>query len=112
MEIEGWYAFWYYFYMASPTIKKPSDLRENLYQTLEKVCEGEKFIIPTKHGDVILMKKSEHDLLEEEQELLKDFEEPINFDELTDHETVFKEFEKRHGLNSENLVVKKSRQRS
>lgn len=98
--------------MASPTIKKPSDLRENLYQTLEKVCEGEKFIIPTKHGDVILMKKSEHDLLEEEQELLKEFEEPINFDELTDTETVFRELDRKFGFKREKRVVEKSKKRS
>ena len=98
--------------MALPKTKKPSDLRENLYTTLERVCEGEKFIIPTKNGEVILMKKVEHDLLMEELDLLKDFEEPINFDELTDHETVFREFEKRHGLDSETLLVKKSRQGS
>ena len=98
--------------MALPKIKKPSDLRENLYSTLEEVCAGEQFIIPTKNGEVILMKKEEYELLIDEQELLKDFEEPINFDELTDHETVFKEFEKRHGLDSEALLVKKSRSRS
>ena len=97
--------------MALPKTKKPSDLRENLYGTLEKVCEGEKFIIPTKNGEVILMKKVEYDLLNFERELLKDFDEPINFDELTDTETVFKNFEKRHGVNSEALLVKKSGKR-
>jgi len=112
IQIGNWYAFWYYWSMALPKIKKPSDLRENLYTTLEQVCEGEKFIIPTKNGDVILMKKVEYELLIDEQELLKDFEEPIHFNELIEAETVFKNFEKKHGLNSETLLVKKSRQRS
>jgi len=95
--------------MALPQIKKPSDLRENLYTTLEKVCEGEKFIIPTKNGEVILMKKKEHDLLMEELDLLKDFEEPINFDELTDHKTVFEELDRKFGFNREDTMVKKSK---
>ncbi len=98
--------------MALPKTKKPSDLRENLYSTLEQVCEGEKFIISTKHGEVVLMKKAEYDLLTEEMEMLKDFEEPIQFDELIEHESVFNEFEKRHGLSSETLLDKKSRTRS
>ena len=98
--------------MALPQIKKPSDLRENLYTTLEKVCEGEKFIIPTKNGEVILMKKKEHDLLMEELDLLKDFEEPINFDELTDTETVFKELDRKFGFNREKPVVDKSKKGS
>ena len=95
--------------MALPKTKKPSDLRENLYTTLEQVCEGEKFIIPTKHGEVILMKKTEHDLLMEELDLLKDFEEPINFDELTDTETVFKELDRKFGFNREKPLVDKSK---
>ena len=95
--------------MALPKTKKPSDLRENLYTTLEQVCEGEKFIIPTKHGEVILMKKTEHDLLMEELDLLNDFEEPINFDELTDTETVFKELDRKFGFNREKPLVDKSK---
>ena len=95
--------------MALPNIKKPSDLRENLYGTFEQVCEGEKFIIPTKNGEVILMKKAEYDLLNFEMELLEVFDEPINFDELTDHETVFKELDRKFGFNRENTVVKKGR---
>jgi PHD/YefM family antitoxin component YafN of YafNO toxin-antitoxin module len=98
--------------MALPKTKKPSDLRENLYVTLEQVCEGEKFIIPTKHGEVILMKKAEYDLLAEEMELLDAFDEPINFDELTDTETVFKELDRKFGFNSEKPVVEKSKKRS
>ena len=95
--------------MASPTVKKPSDLRENLYTTLEQVCEGEKFVIPTKNGEVILMKKAEHDLHILELDLLKDFEEPINFDELEDTETVFRNLDRKYGFNSEKPVVKKSK---
>lgn len=98
--------------MGLPKIKKPSDLRENLYATLEEVCNGEKFVIPTKHGEVILMKKAEHDLLIDEMELLQEFEEPINFDELTDTETVFKELDRKHGFNSEKSVVIKGKKGS
>lgn len=112
MIFDDWYVFWYYLSMASPKIKKPSELRENLYTTLEQVCEGEKFIIPTKHGEVILMRKSEHDLLEEELDLLKEFEEPINFDELTDTETVFRELDRKFGFKREKPVVDKSKKGS
>ena len=95
--------------MALPKIKKPSDLRENLYSTLEEVCDGETFVVPTKHGEVIIMKKEEYDLHLLEMDLLKDFEEPINFDELIDTETVFKNLERKYGLSGEKPVVKKSR---
>ncbi len=47
-------------------------------------------------------KSSEKLSYAEEMELLKEFEEPINFDELTDSETVFKELEKKYGLKVQN----------
>ena len=98
--------------MGLPKIKKPSELRDTLYGTLESVCEGERFIIPTKNGEVVLIPKAEYDLLVDDLALLKEFEEPLVASQLVDHHSVWKKMEKRFGFQNEDKVDKKSRKQS
>ena len=98
--------------MGLPKIKKPSELREQLYGTLDSVCDGERFIIPTKNGEVVLIQKTEYDLLIDDLELLKEFDEPIVTSQLVDHYSVWTKIEKRFDFKNENKVDKKGRKQS
>ena len=84
-------------------------MRDQLYGTLEQVCEGERYLIPTKNGEVMLIQKAEYDLLVDDLELLKEFEDPIQVDRLIDQDVLWKKMEKRFGFTRENPLDKKSR---
>ena len=56
---------------ALPKIKKPSDLRENLFETLEQNANGQTFLIPHKKGNAVLVSEENHAALIEKVETLK-----------------------------------------
>jgi hypothetical protein len=51
-------------------VTKPTELRENLFETLQRVSEGDRFLIHHKSGNTILQRESDHlDLLEQIESL-------------------------------------------
>ena len=52
-------------------IKKPTDLRENLFETLEQTGNGQKFLIHHKNGSAVLQGENEYLELLDEVETLK-----------------------------------------
>jgi hypothetical protein len=59
-------------YMAAlPKIKKPTELRSELFETLEKCKKGQSFLIPHKSGTSILMDEKEHSYLKETLDSLR-----------------------------------------
>ena len=52
-------------------IKKPTDLRENLFETLERTSEGDKFLIQHKAGSAVLQGDLEYLELLDQIESLK-----------------------------------------
>ena len=56
---------------ALPKIKKPTELRENLFETLEQNSKGQIFLIPHKNGNSVLLDEETHFLLLEKIESLK-----------------------------------------
>lgn len=107
------YGFWYALGMGLPKITKPSDLRDDLYNTLDRVAKGnEKHIVPTKTGEVVILSKAEYDSLIDDLDLLKEFEAPLELNDLQDSEKVFARFEKKFGFKNANQMDKKSRKKS
>jgi prevent-host-death family protein len=98
--------------MGTPKITKPSDLRDDLYNTLDQVTKGDRYIVPTKSGDVVLISKNEYDTLVEDLELLKEFEEPVDYKNLLESDKVFSRLSKKHGFSNANSLDKKSRKKS
>ena len=98
--------------MGSPKITKPSELREDLYNTLDRVIQGDRFVVPTKSGDVVLISKEEYDSLIGDLELLKDFDEPIDRKALVESDKVFARLSKKYGFTGADPVDKKSRKKS
>ena len=98
--------------MGLPKFTKPSDLRDDLYNTLERVVKGEKHIVSSKTGDVIILSKTEYDRMIDDLELIKEFDKPIVFSELRDSHDVFYQVEKKFGFKNESPVDKKSRKKS
>ena len=98
--------------MGSPKITKPSELREDLYNTLDRVGKGERYIVPTKSGDVVLISKQEYDCLIDDLELLKEFEEPVDHTHLIGSDEVFARLGKKFGFSNASPVDKKSRKKS
>src|SRR4051812_26102685 len=56
---------------AVPKIKKPTELRENLFETLEQNSKGQTFLIPHKNGSSVLIDADIHSDLLEKLEVLK-----------------------------------------
>lgn len=106
------YVFWYALKMGSPKIAKPSELREDLYNTLDRVGKGDRYIIPAKSGDVVLISKQEYDCLIDDLELLKEFEEPIDHTHLIESDDLFARLSKKYGFSNASAVDKKSRKKS
>ena len=106
------YVFWYALTMGSPKITKPSELRDDLYNTLSRVGQGERYIVPTKSGDVVLISKQEYDCLIDDLELLKEFEEPIDHTHLIESDEVFVRLGNKYRFGNANTVDKKSRKKS
>lgn len=85
--------------MGIPKITKQTDLRDNLYKTLEDVATGGvHHLIPTKNGDVLIISREEYDSLVLEKEYLQEFKNPIKFEELTLATDVFKKVDKKFGF--------------
>lgn len=88
----------YISFMGAPKITKQTDLRENLYKTLEDIAKGGKpHLVPTKQGEVIIISRQEYDSILEEKELLSEFRSPLDLSELSDAGDVFKRLEKKFG---------------
>jgi hypothetical protein len=98
--------------MAAPKLTKPSELRSDLYNTLDRVAKGEKHIVPMKGGEVMIISLAEFEAMRQDLEDLKEFEEPIVESQLVDAEVVFSRLARKHGLTYEDQVFKKSRKRS
>ena len=57
--------------MGIPKVTKQTDLRDNLYKTLEEVATGgSPHLVPTKNGEVIILSRKEYDKILLEKELL------------------------------------------
>ncbi len=98
--------------MGTPKITKPSALRKDLYNTLERVAKGKPHVVSTKKGDVVIMSKADYDAMLEDMELLKEFEEPVIESDLVDAEEAFSALAKANGLTYENQTFKKRRKKS
>lgn len=98
--------------MGSPKITKPSELREDLYNTLDRVGKGARYIVPTKSGDVVLISKQEYDCLIDDLELLKEFEQPIDHTSLFESDEVFARLGRKYGFSDASAVGKKGRKKS
>ncbi len=86
--------------MGLPKVTKQTELRDNLYKTLEDVATGgSSCLVPTKNGDVIIISRQEYDEILLEKELFQEFQEPIRFDELTEASSVINSFDKKFGFN-------------
>jgi hypothetical protein len=58
--------------MSSPLkVRKPTELRENLFDTLEQTAQGEAFLIHHKSGNAILQGEAEYLALLEQVETLE-----------------------------------------
>ena len=98
--------------MGAPKVTKPSDLRADLYNTLDRVCKGEKVIVPGKEGEVVLLSKREYDGLVEDLDLLKEFEEPVDQSLLLESDLVLSGLAKKYGFSDAGSLDKKSRKKS
>ena len=85
--------------MAIPKIKKQTDLRENLYRTLEDIAQGGKpCLVPTKNGEVILISREKFEELVMERDLLQEFKEPLDFEKLEEASKVISRLDKKFGF--------------
>ena len=85
--------------MGIPKVTKQTDLRENLYKTLEEIATGgSPHLVPTKNGDVVIISRQEYDEILLEKEFFQEFQEPIQLNELTDAPTVLNRFDKKFGF--------------
>ena len=85
--------------MGIPKVTKQTDLRENLYKTLEEIATGgSPHLVPTKNGDVVIISRQEYDEILLEKEFFQEFQEPIQLNELTDATTVLNRFDKKFGF--------------
>ena len=85
--------------MGIPKVTKQTDLRVNLYKTLEEIATGgSPHLVPTKSGEVIILSRKEYDEILLEKDLLQEFKEPIKFSELTEAETVISKLDKKFGF--------------
>lgn len=85
--------------MGIPKITKQTDLRDNLYKTLEEIATGGKpHLVPTKNGEVVILSRQDYDAILLEKDLLQEFQNPIQFEDLTDASEVFKKLDKKFGF--------------
>ena len=85
--------------MGIPKITKQTDLRDNLYKTLEEIATGGKpQLVPTKNGEVIIMSRQEYDAILYEKELLQEFQYPVEHDELIEASEVFNRLDEKFGF--------------
>jgi hypothetical protein len=85
--------------MGIPKVTKQTDLRDNLYKTLEEIATGgSPHLVPTKNGEVIILSRKNYDEILFEKELLNEFKEPIEFNELTEAKAVISKLDKKFGF--------------
>jgi PHD/YefM family antitoxin component YafN of YafNO toxin-antitoxin module len=85
--------------MGMPKITKQTELRDNLYKTLEEVAKGgDPHLIPTKSGEVIIISRQAYDEIVLEKEFLQEFQNPIKFEELIEASEVFKTMDEKFGF--------------
>jgi len=85
--------------MGIPKVTKQSDLRDNLYKTLDEIATGgSPHLVPTKSGEVIILSRKDYDKILFEKDLLQEFNEPIKFNELIEAEVVFSKLDKKFGF--------------
>lgn len=85
--------------MAIPKLTKQTELRDNLYKTLENVATGGgAHLVPTKNGDVIILSREEYDAILLEKELLQEFKEPLDMDDLIPAKDVIGRLDKKFGF--------------
>jgi PHD/YefM family antitoxin component YafN of YafNO toxin-antitoxin module len=85
--------------MGIPKITKQTELRDNLYKTLEDVATGgTPHLIPTKNGEVIIISRQAYDEILLEKEFLQEFQSPIKFEELAEASEVFKRLDEKFGF--------------
>lgn len=85
--------------MGIPKVTKQTDLRDNLYKTLEDIATGgDPHLVPTKSGEVIILSRKQYDEMMLEKELLQEFQAPLNFDELVSAEKVIAKLDKKFGF--------------
>jgi PHD/YefM family antitoxin component YafN of YafNO toxin-antitoxin module len=86
--------------MGIPKITKQTELRDNLYKTLEDVATGgAPHLIPTKHGDVIIISRQAYDAILLEKDFLQEFQNTIKFEELTEASKVIERLDEKFGFN-------------
>jgi PHD/YefM family antitoxin component YafN of YafNO toxin-antitoxin module len=86
--------------MGIPKITKQTELRDNLYKTLEDVATGgAPHLIPTKNGDVIIISRQAYDAILLEKEFLQEFQNPVKFEELTEVSKVIERLDEKFGFN-------------
>ena len=82
--------------MGIPKITKQTELRDNLYKTLEEVATGgPPHLIPTKNGEVILISRKAYDEILLEKEFLQEFQNPVLFEETAEASKVFKRLDEK-----------------
>ncbi len=85
--------------MGIPKITKQTELRDNLYKTLEDVATGgAPHLIPTKNGEVIIISRQAYDEILLEKEFLQEFHNPIKFEEVTEASEVFNRLDEKFGF--------------
>lgn len=85
--------------MGIPKVTKPSDLRDNLYNTLDEIASGgSPHLVPTKSGEVIILSRKDYDEILLEKDLLQEFKEPVKFSELKDAKEVFSKLDRKFGF--------------
>lgn len=85
--------------MGIPKITKQTDLRDNLYKTLEEIATGGKpHLVPTKNGEVVILSRQDYEAILLEKELLQEFQTPIEFEDLTEASEVFKKLDEKFGF--------------
>ena len=82
--------------MGIPKITKQTELRDNLYKTLEEVATGgPPHLIPTKKGEVILISRKAYDDILLEKEFLQEFQNPVIFEETSEASEVLKRLDEK-----------------
>lgn len=85
--------------MGVPKIIKQTVLRDNLYKTLEEIATGgPTHLVPTKSGEVLIISRQEYEALTLEKELLKEFEDEIPLNQLSEASVVIKKLDKKFGF--------------
>ncbi len=98
--------------MGMPKVTKQTDLRDNLYKTLDEIAMGgSPNLVPTINGEVIIFSRKEYDGILLEKELLQEFQEPIKFGELTEAEVVISKLDKKFGFKKRKFCFQNEQKR-